>query len=106
MISRREYDVKKLAWTNPRMALGLILGVPRVPFVGDFHLQFTSAAVGAVPVEVALDNNLTQDTMIERIAFSCFQQNSFAGSPFQSLYFAQLKQCTGVGVQLQVFGSP
>ena len=35
-----------------------------------------------------------------------FQQNSFPGSPFQSLYFSQLKAQTGVGIQMQVFGGP
>ena len=102
----RDHDIKNLAIYAPRLAYSMIVGVPRVPFVGDVHLQFTTAAVNAPPVEESLDNNLTQDTVIERVAFSCFQENSFAGSVFQSQYFKDLKECTGVGVQLQVFGGP
>jgi hypothetical protein len=86
----------------------MVVGVPRVPFVADIPIQFSSSTVNAPPVVQNLQNNLTQDTIIERIAFNLFQQNSFPGSPFQSLYFNQLKQSgqTGVGVQLQVFGGP
>ena len=102
----KDTNIANLALYAPRIALGMIMGVPRVPFVGDFHLQFTAATVGAPPVIESLDNNLTQDTLIERISFSLFQENSFAGSPFQSLYFSQMKQASGVGVQMQVFGGP
>ena len=88
------------------MAYGLIAGVPRVPFVGDFLAQFTSSSVGAPPIVTALQNNLTQDTLIEKVAFSLYQQNSFAGNPLQSLYQAQLKACSGVGVMVAVYGGP
>jgi len=101
-------SVKNLALYAPKLAYGMIVGVPRVPFVVDIPLQFSSSTVNAPPVVQNLDNNLTQDTIIERVSYNLFQQNSFPGSPFQSLYFNQLKQsgATGVGVQLQVFGSP
>jgi len=102
----RDHNIQNLAWYAPRIAYGLIAGVPRVPFIGDLPIQFTSAAIDAPPVIAALENNLTQDVLVERIAFSLFQQNSFPGSPLQSLYFAQLKESTGVGVQMQVFGGP
>lgn len=92
----------------PKLAYGLVVGVPRVPFVVDVPLQFSSSTVNAPPVVQSFNNNLTEDTVIERISYNLFQQNSFPGSPFQSLYFNQLKQsgATGVGVQLQVFGGP
>ncbi len=77
-----------------------------MPFVVDIPIQFTTSAVDAPPINASFDNNLTQDTMVEKIAFTLFQQNSFPGSPFQSLYLSQLKSQTGVGVQLQVFGGP
>lgn len=102
----RDHDVKNLALYAPRLAYGMIAGVPRVPFVGDFEAQFTSSAVDAPPLVQSLQNNLTQDTLIERVSFSLFQQNSFPGNPLQSLYFAQLKACTGVGVMVQVYGGP
>lgn len=102
----RDTDIRNLALYAPRIALGLMWGVPRVPFVGEIDLQFTSSTVGAPYIVESFENNLTQDTIIERVAFSVYQQNSFAGSPFQSLYFAQLKECTGVGVQFQVYGGP
>jgi len=99
-------DVKDLAIWAPKIALGMILGVPRVPFVVDIPIQFSSSVVNAPPIVSNLQNNLTQDTLIERITYSLFQQNSFPGSPFQSLYFSQLKAATGVGIQMQVYGGP
>lgn len=101
-------EIRNLALYAPRLAYGLVVGVPRVPFVDEIPLQFSSSTVNAPPVVQNFQNNLTQDTVIERVAFNLFQQNSFPGSPFQSLYFNMLKQsgATGVGVQLQVFGGP
>ena len=102
----RDHDIANLALYAPRVAYALIAGVPRVPFVGDFPIQFTSSTVDAPPLLVSLPNNLTQDTLVERISFSLYQQNSFPGSPFQSLYFQDLKTSTGVGILMQVFGGP
>jgi len=107
-VQPRDQNVKNLALYAPRVAFAMIAGVPRVPFALSIPLQFSSSAVNAPPLVASFQNNLTQDTIIERVAFSLFQQNSFPGSPFQSLYFNQLKQSgrTGVGVQMQVFGGP
>ena len=104
----KDQSIKNLALYAPRVAYAMIIGVPRVPFVSDISLQFSSSTVNAPPVVQSFPNNLTQDTLIERVAFNLFQQNSFPGSPFQSLYFNQLKQSgqTGIGVQMQVFGGP
>lgn len=99
-------DIRNLALYMPKMALGMVLGVPRVPFVVDVPIQFSSSSVNAPPIVSTFDNNLTQDTLIQRISYSLTQQNSFPGSPFQSLYFSQLKAQTGVGIQMQVFGGP
>jgi hypothetical protein len=101
-------DIRNLALYAPKLAYGLVVGVPRVPFVVDVPLQFSSSTVNAPPVVQNFQNNLTQETVIERISYNLFQQNSFPGSPFQSLYFNQLKQsgATGVGVQLDVYGGP
>jgi len=107
-VQPRDQNVKNLALYAPRVAFAMIAGVPRVPFAVNIPLQFSSSAVNAPPLVASFQNNLTQDTIIERVSFSLFQQNSFPGSPFQSLYFNQLKQSgrTGVGVQMQVFGGP
>ena len=104
----RDQNVKNLAIYAPRVAYAMIVGVPRVPFIADIPIQFSSSTVNAPPIEQSFNNNLTQDTIIERVSFNVFQQNSFPGSPFQSLYFNQLKQSgqIGVGVQMQVFGGP
>jgi hypothetical protein len=108
MQPNRDIDITQLAMWAPRIAYGLVIGVPRVPFIVDVPIQFTTSAVDAPPIVASFDNNLTQDTMIERVTYNLFQQNSFPGSPFQSLYFNQMKQSglTGVGVQMQVFGGP
>ena len=104
----RDQDVRNLAIYAPRLAYAMIIGVPRVPFIADIPIQFSSSTVNAPPIDQSFNNNLTQDTMIERVSFNVFQQNSFPGSPFQSLYFNQLKQSgqIGVGIQMQVFGGP
>jgi len=103
-----DHDIKNLALYAPRIAYAMVAGVPRVPFIVDIPFQFSSSTVNAPPIVQSFQNNLTQDTLIERVSFNLFQQNSFPGSPFQSLYFNQLKQSgqTGVGVQVQVFGGP
>jgi hypothetical protein len=104
----KTYDVRSIALFAPKIAYGMVVGVPRVPFIADIPIQFSSSTVNAPPVVAAFDNNLTQDTMIERVSFNLFQQNSFAGSPLQSGYFNQLKQSgqTGVGVRLDTYGGP
>lgn len=101
-------SVTDLALWMPKLAYGMIVGVPRVPFIVDIPLQFSSSTVNAPPVVQNFNNNLTQDTIIERVSYNLFQPNSFPGSPLQSLYFNQLKQSgqTGVGVQVTVFGGP
>lgn len=99
-------NVRDLAIWAPKIAYAMVVGVPRVPFVVDIPIQFTSSAVDAPAIVASFKNNLTQDTVIEKIAFTLFQQNSFPGSPFQSLYFSQLKNQTGVGVKFDVYGAP
>lgn len=104
----RDHNIENLAKYAPRIAYGMVVGVPRVPVTVDIPIQFSSSTVDAPPVEQSFENNLSQDTLIEKVSYGLFQQNSFPGSPFQPLYFAQLKQSglVGVGVQLTVFGGP
>ncbi len=104
----KSYNVTELAKWAPKIAYGMVAGVPRVPVVLDIPIQFSSSTVNAPPVVASFQNNLTQDTMIERVSYNLFQQNTFPGSPFQSLYFNQLKQSgqTGVGVRMDVYGGP
>jgi hypothetical protein len=104
----RDHDIRNLALYAPKIAFGMLVGVPRVPLVVDIPIQFSSSAVNAPPVVQNFQNNLTQDTLIERVSYNLFQPNSFPGSPFQSTYFNQLKQSgqTGIGVQMAVYGGP
>jgi len=102
----RDYNVKNLALYAPRVAWAMIAGIPRVAFAVDVPIQFSSATVNAPPVVGSFQNSLTQDTVIERVSFSLFQQNTFPGSPFQTLYFAMAKAISGVGVQMSVYGGP
>jgi hypothetical protein len=107
-MTQRDESIRNLALFAPKLAYGMVVGVPRVPVVLDIPIQFSSSAVNAPPVVQNFQNNLTQDTVIERVAYNLFQQNSFPGSPFQSLFFNQLKQsgATGVGVRMDVYGGP
>jgi hypothetical protein len=108
MTQPKTYDIKSLAIWSPKTAYGMIVGVPRVPFIADIPLQFSASTVNAPPVDGNLNNNLTQDTVIERISYNLWQPNSFPGSPLQSTYVNQLKQsgATGVGIQMAVYGGP
>jgi hypothetical protein len=102
----RDHDIRNLALYSPRTAYGLIAGVPRVPFLASIPIQFTSSAVDAPAIVGSFENNLVSDTIIDNVTFTLFQQNSFPGSPFQSLYFSQLKEQTGVQVTVDVYGGP
>ena len=104
----RDQDIRNLALYAPRVAFAMVAGVPRVPVALDIPLQFASSTVMAPPVVASFQNNLTQDTLIERVAYNLTQPNTFPGSPFQSLYFNQLKQAgaIGVGVRMDVYGGP
>lgn len=108
MQPKASYSITELAKYAPKIAYGMVAGVPRVPVVLDIPIQFSSSTVNAPPIVESFQNNLTQDTMIERVSYNLFQQNSFPGSPLQSLYFNQLKQSgqTGVGVRMDVYGGP
>jgi hypothetical protein len=104
----KTYNITELAKWAPKIAYGMAVGVPRVPTVLDIPIQFSSSTVNAPPVVASFQNNTAQDTWIERVTYSLFQQNTFPGSPFQSTYFNQLKQsgATGVGIRMDVYGAP
>ena len=104
----RDYDIKNLALYMPRIAYGMVIGARRGPFSIDIPLQFSSSTVMAPPLVQSFQNNLALDTVIERVSYNLFQPNSFAGSPFQPLYFNQMKQggMTGIGIQMDVYGAP
>src|SRR5271156_4763201 len=104
----RDARIADLIITAPRLAYGMVIGVRRAPYTIDIPIQFSSSAVNAPPVVQSFQNNVSLDTIIERVAYNLFQPNTFPGNPFQSLYFNQLKQSgqTGVGIQLDVYGGP
>jgi hypothetical protein len=45
----RDQNIANLAIYAPRFAYAMIAGVPRVPLVGDFLLQFTTNSIDAPP---------------------------------------------------------
>jgi len=104
----RDARIADLIFTAPRLAYGMIIGARRAPFVIDIPIQFSSSTVNAPPVVQSFQNNVSLDTLIERVTYNLDQPNTFPGSPFRSLYFNQLKQsgATGVGIQMDVYGSP
>jgi hypothetical protein len=104
----RDARIHDLAIISPRIAYGMVIGARRAPYVIDIPIQFSSSTVNAPPVVGSFQNNISLDTVIERVSYNIFQPNSFPGNPFQSLYFNQLKQSgqTGVGIQMDVYGGP
>jgi hypothetical protein len=100
-------DVRNLALENPRAAYGIVVGVPRVPFVGNLVGQFLSAGTFAVPVVADLDTTIVQDTWIQRINYGLIQPNSpYVGSPFDSLSQTMFKFVPGISARVQVQSGP
>jgi hypothetical protein len=104
----RDARIADLILIAPRLAYGMVIGVRRAPYTIDIPIQFSSSTVNAPPVVQSFQNNVSLDTIIERVAYNIFQPNTFPGSPFQSLYFNQMKQSwqTGIGIQMDVYGGP
>ena len=100
-------DVRSLALENPRAAYGIVVGVPRVPFVGNLVASFQSAGTFAVPVIADLDTTVVQDTWIYRINYGIIQPNSpYIGSPFDSLSQTMFKFVPGVSTRIMVQSGP
>jgi hypothetical protein len=100
-------NVRDLALQNPRAAYGIVVGVPRVPFVGNLVADFQSAATFAAPVVADLDTTIVQDTWIQRINYSIVQPNSpYIGSPFDSVSQAMFRYVPGISATLRVDSGP
>jgi len=100
-------NVRDLALHNPRAAYGIVVGVPRVPFIGNLVATFQSAATFAVPVEADLDTTIVQDTWIQRLNYSIIQPNSpFIGSPFDTLSQSMFRFVPGISATMQVQSGP
>lgn len=95
-----------MAFWNPRAALGIILGIPRVPIVMNCVVTFNSPAVGAVPLIGALDTTIVQETWIQRMNYSIVQPNSFQGNVFKSQSDYYFKFTPGINVQLEINSGP
>jgi hypothetical protein len=95
-----------MAYWNPRAALGIILGIPRVPIVMNAVGVFNNPAVQQVDVIGALDTTVTQETWIQRINYSIIQPNSFAGNIFKSMSDFFFKFGSGINVQAEINSGP
>lgn len=104
----RDARISDLILIAPRLAYGMVIGVRRAPYTIDVPIQFSSSTVNAPPVVQSFQNNVSLDTIIERVSYNLDQPNTFPGNPFKSLYFNQMKQsgATGVGIQMDVYGAP
>ena len=72
-MSVRAEQIRDLALYQPKLAYGLMVGVPKVPFIAELPIQFSSSTVNAPPVVTNLLNNLTTDTIVERLSYNLFQ---------------------------------
>jgi hypothetical protein len=100
-------NVRDLALQNPRAAYGIVVGVPRVPFIGNLQAPFQSAATFAAPVIADLDTTIVQDTWIQRINYSILQPNSpYIGSPFDAVSQAMFRFVPGISATVQVQSGP
>jgi len=100
-------NVRDLCLQNPRAAYGIVVGIPRVPFVGNLVCPFQAPATFAAPVVADLDTTVVQDTWIHRINYSMVQPNSpYIGSPFDSLSQAMFRFVPGISATIQVQSGP
>ena len=101
-------NLRLLALSDPVAALGILLGIPRVPFCVSMSGAFSTLAVGVgLPVAASLDEGaIAQRTWIDNINYSLQVPNVFTNQVFKTQSDAALKQSPGISVQLQVYGDP
>lgn len=104
----RPINLRLLAMTDPVAALGILLGLDRLPFSMSMSGSFSTLAVGiGVPVVASLDEgSLSQRTWIENINYSLQVPNVFTNQIFKTQSDAALKLSPGIDVQLAVYGDP
>jgi hypothetical protein len=95
-----------MAYWNPRAALGIILGIPRVPIVMNAVGNITSPGTNQVPVIGALDTTITVETWIQRMNYSIIQPNSFPGSVWKPQHDFYFKFSSGINVQAEINSGP
>ena len=87
----------------------MIIGARRAPYTIDIPIQFSSSAVNAPPVVASFQNNVSLDTVIERVTYNiCINRTRFQESRFRSavLQSDEAERTTGVGIQMDVYGGP
>jgi hypothetical protein len=99
-------DLELLARYDPVAALGIHLGIPRVPFMMNAGVSFSSFTVGAKPLEAALDTTIDRRTWIDNITYSLDLPNVFAGNILKTQFDGWLKEHPGVSVAMQVLSGP
>jgi hypothetical protein len=104
--SVKPVSLQDLAIYDPIAALGIILGIPRLPISMNCVASFTSFDTGQAPIEGDLDTTIVQTTWIDNVAYSLQQPNVFAGNILKPNYDAYLKEQPGISVQLQVQSGP
>jgi hypothetical protein len=102
----RSTSLQDLALYDPIAALGIVLGIPRLPISMNCVASFTSFDTGQAPIEGDLDTTIVQRTWIDNIAYSLQQPNVFAGNIQKPDYDFKLKQQPGISVQVQVQSGP
>lgn len=100
------FDIELLARYDPVAALGVHLGIPRVPLAMNSGVTFSSFAIGAQPLEKALDTTIDRRTWIDNITFSLDLPNVFAGNILKPQFDGWLKEHPGVSVSLEVLAGP
>lgn len=95
-----------LAFWNPRAALGIIMGIPRIPIAMNARTRFDCAAPDAAPNVGALDTIITQETWIEQVKFTITQPKSFQGNVLKPQHDYYFQFTSGVDVQAEINSGP
>lgn len=101
-------NIRDIAIYDPVTAYGLLLGIPRVPYIFNVRGTFSSFTIPANPVigDLNIDGTIAQRTWIEKIDYSLLVPNAFAGNVFKTLWDSQLKQQPGINVKLSIRSGP
>jgi hypothetical protein len=95
-----------MAYWNPRAALGIIVGIPRLPLTLNAKGCICNPGTQQVPIVGCLDTTLTQETWVQRINYSIVQPNSFPGSVWKPQHDFYFKFTSGILVQCEINSGP
>jgi hypothetical protein len=98
--------IAELAVYDPIAAYGILLGIPRIPFVANSSVSFSSFDLEAAPLSAGLDTTIAYRTWISNLTYTINPVGQFAGNVFQTQYASYMRTGTGIGIKATVQSGP